>query len=84
MSLVRRLIQLRSDLISELMAARLIKAAGLSLGILANYTIRIDLALVGTEGSDDITLVASDGTSLDGYTYVEARGGDDVVVGSEA
>ena len=58
------------------------QSGGAELGDLANYTIRIDLALVGTEGSDDITLVASDGSSLDGYTYVEARGGDDVVVGS--
>ena len=51
----------------------------LVIGDLANYTVRIDLALVGDDTSEEIVLDVADG-----YTYVEARGGDDVVVGSEA
>ena len=49
------------------------------IGDLANYTVRIDLALVGDDTSEEIVLDVADG-----YTYVEARGGDDVVTGSEA
>ena len=49
------------------------------LGDLATYTVRIDLALVGDDTSEEIVLDVADG-----YTYVEARGGDDVVTGSEA
>ncbi|MDA8628446.1 hypothetical protein N9L77_09850, partial [Pseudomonadales bacterium] len=51
----------------------------LVVGDLANYTVRIDLALVGDDTSEEIVLDVADG-----YTYVEARGGDDLVVGSEA